>query len=149
MSTGRHTLALIVAVLAMPFVLGGGLYLAGWRPEGTVNHGLLITPPQPAPTWEGWRGKWSLAFVHVSTCDQACFARLDELRRLRLSFGNEAERTQVVPLRHAPGGLADLPDGSVILIDPNGLAMLRYIPGAAVRDMRADLERLMKYSWNG
>lgn len=149
MNPGRRTLALIVAVLAMPFVMGTGLYLSGWRPEGTVNHGRLISPPLAAPAWEGWRGKWSIAFIHEAPCDRPCFARLDELRRLRLSFAKEAGRTQIVPLRKRPAGLPDLPDGSVILIDPNGLAMLRYAPGADAKDMRADLERLLKYSWTG
>jgi hypothetical protein len=149
MSTPRRTLLLIVAVLALPFVLASALYLSGWRPAGTVNHGRLITPPQAVPAWEGWQGKWSLAFIHEAPCDRPCFARLDELRRLRLSLAKEAERTQVVPLRKRPGGLPDLPDGSVVLVDPNGLAMLRYGPGADAKGMRADLERLLKYSWTG
>lgn len=47
-----------------------------------------------------------------------------------------------------PHGLGRLPSGSVVLVDPNGLAMMRYPPGADPRGMRADLERLLKYSWS-
>lgn len=149
MNPARRTLALIVSLLAMPFVIASGLYLSGWRPAGTVNHGLLITPPVAVPAWEGWHGKWSLAFIHEAPCDRPCFARLDELKRLRLSLAKEAERTQVVPLKVRPGNLPGLPDGSVVLVDPSGLAMLRYGPSTDAKDMRADLERLLKYSWTG
>lgn len=149
MNAARRTLILVVAVLALPFVVGTGLYLSGWRPAGTVNHGLLITPPVPAPPGSGWQGKWSLALLQEAPCDAACAARLDELRRLRLSLARDAERTQVIPLRSRPAALHGLPDGSVVLVDPNGLAMLRYAPGADARGIRADLERLLKYSWTG
>jgi hypothetical protein len=36
-----------------------------------------------------------------------------------------------------------------VIVDPNGLAMMRYAPGADAKGIRADLERLLKYSWIG
>jgi hypothetical protein len=37
----------------------------------------------------------------------------------------------------------------VIIVDPEGRAMMRYAPGAELKGIRADLERLLKFSWIG
>lgn len=149
MNSGRLRLLLIAAVLAAPFLAGSGLYFAGWRPESTVNHGQLISPLVALPDAEAWRGKWSLALIHAEPCSPQCLARLDELGRVRLSLAKEAERTRIASLARRPEALRALPEGSVVLVDPRGLAVMRYAPGADARGMRADLERLLKYSWSG
>ncbi|HZX32815.1 MAG TPA: hypothetical protein VFF03_15805 [Rhodocyclaceae bacterium] len=165
----RWTLFLIVLLLALPFVAGTGLYVSGWRPAGTVNNGVLITPPATLASPADWEGKWSLLLVHDAPCGAPCAQRLDELRRVRLSLGQQMARTRVVWMGRAVGReatnlkgvipdlatldevshlLGTLPPGSVVLVDPNGLAMMRYPPGADPRGMRADLERLLKYVWS-
>ncbi|MBS1189085.1 MAG: putative transrane protein [Rhodocyclaceae bacterium] len=162
----RVILFLIFAFLALPFVAGTGLYLSGWRPGRTVNHGILITPPATLATPGQWAGKWSLLLIHDAPCGVLCAERLNQLGRIRISLGQEMGRTRVVWMGQAiaaeaanlkvsmpdlstldmpPHGLGPLPPGSVILVDPNGLAMMRYAPDADPRGMRADLERLLKY----
>ncbi|HJW23574.1 MAG TPA: hypothetical protein VJ576_01645 [Rhodocyclaceae bacterium] len=163
------TLFLIFMLLALPFVAGTGLYLAGWRPSGTVNHGVLIKPPTTLASPGDWEGKWSLLLVHDGPCGAPCAQKLDELRRVRISLGQQMGRTRLawmgksidseaadlktlVPdlaiIDMLPHGLDKLAPGSVVLVDPNGLAMMRYPPGADPRGLRADLERLLKYVWS-
>lgn len=165
----RWTLSLIFLFLALPFAAGTALYLSGWRPGNTANHGVLITPPATLATPGEWEGKWSLLLVHDAPCGMPCAERLDELRRVRISLGQQMGRTRLVWMGKAIGAeaadvkilvpelaavdgashhLGTLPPGSVVLVDPNGLAMMRYPPGADPSGMRADLERLLKYVWS-
>jgi hypothetical protein len=143
----RRALLLMVALSLLPIAIGTGLYLIGWRPAKTSNYGTLITPPSPiaidAPT-----GRWSLVLIGDGVCDAACSARLDELRRVRVSLAKEMHRIQLLRVA-PPAALADLPAGTVIIVDPDSRAMMRYAPGAEAKGLRADLERLLKYSWTG
>jgi hypothetical protein len=143
----RRTLLLLFVLSLLPIAVGTGLYFMGWRPAQTSNHGTLITPPVPVAI-DAPAGRWSLVLLGDGACDTACVARLDELRRVRVSLAKEMHRTQ--HLRSAiPMPLADLPAGTVIIVDPDGRAMMRYAPGAEAKGLRADLERLLKYSWTG
>lgn len=169
----RRTLAGIVILLLLPFAVASGLYLSGWRPARTGNHGLLIEPPVALAVSGArpgqWTGKWSLVLLHDAPCGEACRLRLDELRRLRVALGREMARTRLVWLGMGiapeaaamPGRMPDLttldgvaaefsrlPPGSLLVVDPQGRAMLRYPPGAPLAGVRSDLERLLKTSWS-
>lgn len=144
MPSHRRALLLILALALLPIVIGGSLHYFGWRPDKTANHGTLITPPASVDL-DGLKGKWSLLLVG----DPGNAGRLDELRRVRVVLAREWKRTQHLSLDARPGPLADLPAGTVVIVDPNGLAMMRYAPGADAKGIRADLERLLKYSWIG
>jgi len=144
LSSAQRTLLLILSLSLLPIVIGTGLYYFGWQPGKTANHGTLITPPV-AVGLDGVKGKWSLLLVG----DSANAERLDELRRVRVVLAKEWQRTQHLALDARPAALADLPAGTVVIVDPDGLAMMRYPPGADAKGIRADLERLLKYSWIG
>lgn len=146
MNASRCKLLLLAALLALPFVLASVLFALGWRPPASVNHGTLVSPPLAAPERENWLGGWSLVLLHSPPCGLECAARLDELRRLRISLAAAAPRTRVVPFSPRPGEFGGWPAGSVVVVDPGGRAMLRYPPGADASGMRADLERLLKYA---
>jgi len=145
----RRALLLILILSLLPIAVGLGLYAWGWRPQTTGNHGTLITPPVAlAAEVDGrLKGKWSL--VVVGAAKDAEEARLDELRRVRASLAKEWKRTQHLAMPTAPAALGGIAPGSVVIIDPNGLAMMRYAPDADLKGIRADLERLLKYSWIG
>lgn len=164
----HRTLVWVVSLLALPFIVGLGLHLSGWVPSSTVNHGQLINPPQAIVAPGPWPGKWSLVLLHDAPCGNTCRSRLDELRRLRLSLGRDMEQTQLIWLgvgvapevaalqRQIPDLAAvdapaepfsHLPPGSMLLVDPQGNAMLRYAPNAPADGIRADIERLLKYTW--
>ncbi|MDP2795155.1 MAG: hypothetical protein Q8O25_13955 [Sulfurisoma sp.] len=148
MPSHRRALLLILALALLPIVIGGSLHYFGWRPDKTSNHGTLVTPPV-ALGIDSLKGKWSLVLVADAPCGPTCAARIDELRRVRVSLAKEWKRTQHLGLDARPTALADLPAGTVVIVDPNGLAMMRYVPGADANGIRADLERLLKYSWIG
>jgi hypothetical protein len=143
----RRALLLMVGLSLLPIAVGAWLYFVGWRPAQTSNHGTLITPPV-AVAIDTVKQRWSLVLLGDGDCDAPCAARLDELRRVRVSLAKEMHRTQYLRAV-APAPLADLPTGTVIIVDPDGRAMMRYTPDAEAKGMRADLERLLKYSWTG
>ncbi|HZV55069.1 MAG TPA: hypothetical protein VFF82_09020 [Rhodocyclaceae bacterium] len=143
-SSWRRALLLMLALSLLPIAVGAGLYFFGWRPAQTSNHGTLIVPPAVV-TIDAPRGKWSLVLID----DKDNADRLDELRRVRASLAKEWQRTQHLRLDASPTALGPLPTGSVIIVDPDGRAMMRYAPGADAKGVRADLERLLKYSWTG
>lgn len=165
----RPLLLLVALFLALPFVAGTALYFSGWRPAGTANRGILIVPPAAVAASEAarseWQGKWSLLLIHDGPCGAPCVERLDGLRRLRLSLGRHRERTRLVWIGTAiaaeaalvkaempdlaireryPERLEALAPGSIVLVDPQGRAMMRYPPGADLKDLRADLQHLLQ-----
>lgn len=146
-AAGRRALLLMIGLSLLPVAVGAGLYTFGWRPARTSNHGTLIVPPVPANI-DASQGRWSLVLLGTDSCDGACAARLDELRRVRVSLAREMHRTRHL-FAAPPAALADLPAGTVIIVDPDGRAMMRYAPDAEAKGLRADLERLLKYSWTG
>lgn len=175
----RRLLLLVVALLALPFVVAAGLYFAGWRPDRTVNHGELLNPPLPLATTD-WRaapgeappagriaGYWALVLVLPDGCPDQCLARLDELRRIQVSMNKDMGRLKRVAL--ATDGLppallelgktqpdlivAEVPPGAlppgVHIVDPQGRRVMTFTVDAPGRDIRTDLARLLKFAWNG
>jgi hypothetical protein len=37
--------------------------------------------------------------------------------------------------------------GSIVIVDPQGMAMMAYAPDAPLNGLRSDMERLLKLSW--
>lgn len=100
----RYTMALLVATFVLPFVLGTGLYLSGWRPEKLGNHGDLIQPPRPMPetgllqadgrplpTAE-LRGKWLLMLPIEGSCGASCRESLQQMSNVHLALNKEQGR---------------------------------------------------------
>jgi len=100
----RYTMALPVATFVLPFVLGTGLYLSGWRPEKFGNHGDLIQPPRPMPetgllqadgrplpTAE-LRGKWLLMLPIEGSCGASCRESLQQMSNVHLALNKEQGR---------------------------------------------------------
>ncbi len=104
----RYTMALLVATFVLPFVLGTGLYLSGWRPEKLGNHGDLIQPPRPMPetgllqadgrplpTAE-LRGKWLLMLPIEGSCGASCRESLQQMSNVHLALNKEQGRLRRV-----------------------------------------------------
>jgi len=182
-SNGRRTLALIVCLLTLPFVIAAGLYFGGWKPARTLQHGILLEPPvtlpasgltqtggQALPT-EALRGKWLLVLSLDGPCHQECIARIDEMRRIQVSLNKEMGRLRRIVLSEQTGdpelALASrmqpdllvlgapprwLPPGAghhLHIVDPQGRRVMEYPAGVSAREVRADLERLLKFAWTG
>lgn len=168
-AAGRRTLALVVGLLLLPFILGTALYLSGWRPSQPGNRGELLQPPPalgPGIPAEA-AGKWLLVLALDGPCANECAARVDEMRRIQVSMNKEMGRIRRLVLAPDPDdpGLAALRaaqpdlllarrnDGSTGLeryvADPQGNLILRYAPQARTKDIRTDLDRLLRFAWTG
>lgn len=173
--SGRGMLMLIVGLLLLPFVIGGGLYVSGWHPTRTTNHGQLLNPPQTLPddllrSTAEMRGKWIFLLQVQGPCASDCLARLDEMRRIQVALYKNMSRlrrvvltdqpndaalaelrvtqSDLLPLSRPAGELSGAP-GTLFVVDPQGWLVMRYPPGTSAKDMRADLERLLKFTSNG
>ena len=85
----RRALLLTLLIFLAPVLIGGGLYIFGWRPATTNNHGELIVPPRPlaiADLGETPReriaGKWLLLIAGDAPCDSACVALAEQSRAI-------------------------------------------------------------------
>lgn len=107
----RFALTLIAALFVVPVVGSYALFLSGWKPAHTRNHGELLTPARdisahPVVLADGstltWKDPelehWTLLAVPGPGCATHCLQRLDELRRARLTLNQNAQRLRLVVL---------------------------------------------------
>lgn len=135
--------------------------------------GLLAADGRPMPTVE-LQGKWLLLMSIDGSCEQQCVNRIDEMRRIQVSLNKEMGRLRRVTVSTTPGDpkLAAAgqrqPDLLVLaapenwlgtgatntgyrlhIIDPLGKRVIDYPAEANASEIRADLERLLKFAWTG
>lgn len=175
----RIGLLLIIALFLAPLVAAYVLNALDWRPGGTRNYGTLVEPPQDLSgarfvladgqplQWKDEDWSWTVFALTGPGCAQSCLARLDELRRARLTLNQNAYRVRVIVLdagltpeqlaplkplesaRDVDARLAALrPAGAdevaVAFADPHGFLALRYAVGYDANQLRKDLARLVK-----
>jgi cytochrome oxidase Cu insertion factor (SCO1/SenC/PrrC family) len=174
----RIGLTLILLLFAAPLLTAYVLNTLGWRPVGTRNYGILIEPPQDLTAarfiqedgkpiaWKDADWSWTVFALPGPACAKACLARIDELRRARLTLNQNAFRVRVVVLgdidadalaamkpvaraRDADDKLAALrpaeaDEVAVAFADPHGFLVLRYPVGYDANKLRKDLARLVK-----
>ena len=175
----RLGLVLIVLLFATPIIVAYVLNAVGWRPSGMRNYGTLIEPPQDLTgarfvlddgkplAWKDAEWSWTLIALPGSGCAEKCLARIDELRRARLTLNQNAYRVRVVVLdanmpasaleamkpvelaRDADEKLAahrpaTNDDVSAALVDPHGFLILSYPAGYDGNLLKKDLARLIK-----
>lgn len=175
----RLGLVLIVLLFAAPIVTAYVLNAIGWRPSGMRNYGTLIEPPQDLTAarfvlddgtplaWKDAEWSWTLIALPGPGCADKCLARIDELRRARLTLNQNAYRVRVVVLdaslpataiasmkpieraRDADEKLAAFrpaqgDDVAAVLVDPHGFLILSYPAGYNANLLRKDLARLIK-----
>lgn len=168
-AAGRRMFLLLVAALALPFVLAATLLFSGWRPAATPHHGELLAPAmrlspdvldiRAGPPKSALAGRWLLVAVTAGACDTACARRLDTLRRVHVALYKAMPRVRRVLLADdtagAPpdltvaAGWSTLAPDHVYLVDPQGRAVLRYDATFNPGGMLKDIERLLRYSWTG
>lgn len=166
-------LLLVVALFALPFTVAAGLFYGGWQPERTANRGTLVVPPLALPLAElqpaiDPEGRWLLVLAPGRDCPADCLRRIDELRRVQVSLYKEMNRVRRLVL------VDDLPSAELIalgrqqpdlliarrpaswarldaihVLDPQGRLVLDYPTDTPPRDIRSDLERLLKAGRNG
>jgi hypothetical protein len=101
---------LIPVLLALLFVgpFATAIYLYyfggdGWRPQGSVAHGILIENPPSLDIGSlalsdgssaRFTGKWSLLYVGDGNCAAGCQQALYQVRQVRQALGKEMSRVQ-------------------------------------------------------
>ena len=116
--------------------------------------------------WHDPEFRWTLLALPGTQCGAECRMRLDEALRMRLTLGHNAERLRVLYLgpslpvdfvtaraplqagRDDAGAFAvERARGedalALVLIDPNGLLMLRYADGYSAQGLRSDIVRVI------
>ena len=116
--------------------------------------------------WHDPEFRWTLLALPGTQCGAECRMRLDEALRMRLTLGHNAERLRVLylgpplpvdfvaaraPLQagrdDADAFAAERARGedalALVLIDPNGLLMLRYADGYSAQGLRSDIVRVI------
>lgn len=173
----RAALVLLILFLLAPLIAAIVLAVSGWQPQKYRNYGELISPPQNLEdavfqladgstlAWRDADWSWTI-FALPNACAGHCMARLDELRRVRLTLGRKASRARVVVLDPmlAPrlGGLEPLltasdvtgrlaaerpvetDEVSVLFADPHGFLVMRFGSDYDADRMRKDLARLVQ-----
>ncbi|MCK9539311.1 hypothetical protein [Dokdonella sp.] len=169
---------LLLVLFAAPLLIAMLLTSIEWRPEGTRNYGELIEPPQDLNgarfvledgrtlAWRDAAWSWTLFALPGPDCAAGCMARLDELRRVRISMDQNQQRVRVIvldpalaprlaplaPVQAADDAEATLaalrPAGAdqvaVAIADPHGFLVLRYPVGYDANRLRKDLARVIK-----
>lgn len=102
----RTTLVLVLAVFVFPAVIATLMYVSGWRPSVTVNHGELIQPARfiedrAMLTLEGkpvklseLQGKWTMVYFDSAVCAEQCEKQLHVMRQTHIAQGKEQEKVQ-------------------------------------------------------
>jgi hypothetical protein len=174
----RLVLAAIVLVFAAPLLIAFWLNAEGWRPQQTRNSGTLVEPPRDVTAaaltllegsklaWRDSQWHWTLLALPGPTCAAQCQTRLDEVLRMWITLGRNAERVRIVyvgPVLPPEQAAARAPliaarddadafgeyrargadDLALALVDPNGLLMLRYPEGYSAQGLRSDIQKVL------
>ena len=85
-------------------------YLPQWQPKGRTNYGELVTPAQPIPMFSftdasgaprdssAFKGRWSFVYLAGASCDDACVAKIIQIRQVRILLNEKRPRVQRIYL---------------------------------------------------
>lgn len=105
-------LLLVGALLILPFAIGGGLYVWGWRPAKATSHGELLAPPRPVPALVDATGKpvakadfdghWTIIVAGSGPCEAACQQWIASTRQVHVALYKQMPRVQRAWLTDLP-----------------------------------------------
>ena len=116
LTPGRRVLLLTILIFLAPVLVGGSLYIFGWRPTKMANHGELIQPPKALAFGElagevrtRTAGKWLLLIAGEGPCETACTELAEQSRAIQVSLNRDMGRLARIVLTAAPtAALRDL-----------------------------------------
>jgi cytochrome oxidase Cu insertion factor (SCO1/SenC/PrrC family) len=108
MNRNRKILIVTLVIFILPVLISTTMYMTGWRPSRTVNHGSLISPAKLLEDRElhaqdgkpvkiaALRGKWTMFYFDTASCPDDCMKQLYFMRQTHLSMGKNYDRIQRV-----------------------------------------------------
>lgn len=109
---GRGPFLLLAVLFFAPLIAAVLLYfyLPQWQPKGRTNYGELVTPAQPLPMFSftdaggvprdssAFKGRWSFVYLAGARCDEACVAKVIQIRQIRTLLNEKRPRVQRIYL---------------------------------------------------
>jgi len=163
----RIKLVSIFAIFAVPLILAS-IYLHLVRSSGgsmgDTSRGELIQPAVPLTQFslqatdesfdlDAVRGLWTMLYVPVGPCLDACKQNLYHMRQVRLALNHRMNRVQRAVVMESPEQISvkaqegmDVLEDAIYLIDPFGNLMLRFAPDLKPNAMLKDIKHLLKVS---
>lgn len=104
--SNRKNMLLVLAVFALPVVVATLMYVTGWKPSVTGNHGELIQPARfieelSMQSMDGkpvkfseLHGKWTMVYFDSASCTEECMKQLYVMRQTHIAQGKDQERIQ-------------------------------------------------------
>ena len=163
---------------ALPLAAAKLILDLGWYNPGVTNKGILLDPPIEVSATENSQMPqyWRIATRVPEDCDDRCVNALYVVNQADLALGREGARVRPVAIQSSEQvtnlpqlsadsrmqylvlpelheELTQLPEGSMLIIDPLGFVIMRYEGShdreQAIqrgRDMLDDLKKLLKMS---
>jgi cytochrome oxidase Cu insertion factor (SCO1/SenC/PrrC family) len=104
--SNRRNLFLVLAVFALPVVVATLMYVTGWKPSVTGNHGELIQPARfieeismqsidaKPEKFSDLHGKWTMVYFDTAACPEECLKQLYNMRQTHIAQGKDQDRIQ-------------------------------------------------------
>ncbi len=104
----RRRILLLALLFALPVIAAYVLFLSGWRPSSTGNHGELVQPARPIDDaaltllggqsirFSSLHGKWTFMAFSAAECLKPCESNLYKMRQVIAAQGKDADRVQSV-----------------------------------------------------
>ena len=142
-------------VILLPVALAALTLQQGWYEPGSRNKGewlhqeiYLLQPLESAHV------KWRLVYLEARECESVCQQVPVLMQRIQSALGRNLDKLALVKLIDDPAVEAgsEMKTGDIMLVDPQGLAILRYeVPANTAQWPRfgkavlSDLQQLLKY----
>ena len=144
-----------VLVICLPVLLAALALRQGWYESGTRNKGQWLSQEryllEPA---RAHQAQWRLVYLDPKPCEGECQQIPVLMQRIQSALGRNMDKLALVQLPGTllPEAQAELKAGDLMLVDPRGLAILRYeVPANTAawpqlgKAVLSDLQLLLRY----
>lgn len=117
----------------------------------TKQHGALMQPQHvdlfniSYIAGNNHADKWQVVYIEPEECDVACMDQKHVLHNLHVALGGERDRVAILNAQIGTAHIEHAP-GDLIIINPQGLYIMRYQNLAQHTGLLKDIRRLLKYS---
>ena len=142
-------------VILLPVILAALTLRQGWYEPGTRNKGQWLSRDtyllQPLPASQA---RWRLVYLEANGCEAQCQQVPVLMQRIQSALGRNLDKLELVQLADTPPSdlSPEVQAGDLMLVDPQGLAILRYeVPASTAKwplfgkAVLSDLQQLLKY----